>query len=179
MKQAIKGDLLLYADDSCILCQHKDVSVIEKTLNEDFSSLCEWFVANKLSIHFREDKTKSTLFASKKKVKSAGSLNIKYNNIDIKQYSNVCYLGCILDETLSGEPMALKVISKINTRLRFLYRNRNVLSEALKRMLCNAITQPHFDYASTVWYPNLTLRLKKKIQTSQNKCIRFCLQLNY
>ena len=68
MKQAIKGDLLLYADDSCILCQHKDVSVIENTLNEDFSSLCDWFVDNKLSIHFGEDKTKSILFASKKKL---------------------------------------------------------------------------------------------------------------
>lgn len=27
-----------------------------------FSSLCEWFVGNQLTIHFREDKTKSILF---------------------------------------------------------------------------------------------------------------------
>ena len=93
MKQAIKSDLILYADDSCILYQHKEVKVIEEKLNEDFSSLCDWFVDNKLSIHFGEDKTKSILFASKKKVKSAGKLCIKYNDIDIKQYSNVCYLG--------------------------------------------------------------------------------------
>ena len=56
MKQAIKGNLLLYADDSCILCQHKD-GVIEKTLNKDFSNFCDWFVDYKLSIHFGEDKT--------------------------------------------------------------------------------------------------------------------------
>lgn len=30
---------------------------------------------------------------------------------EIKHHSKVTYLGCILDETLSGESMALKVIS--------------------------------------------------------------------
>ena len=28
------------------------------------------------------------------------------------------------------------------------------------------------------WYPNLTKKLKNRIQTSQNKCIRFCLKLD-
>ena len=44
-------------------------------------------------------------------------------------------------------------------------------------MLCNALIQPHYDYACSAWYPNLTKRLTKKIQTSQNKCIRYCLKL--
>ena len=37
--------------------------------------------------------------------------------------------------------------------------------------------QPHFDYACSAWYPNLTQNLSKKLQTTQNKWIRFCLQL--
>ena len=44
-------------------------------------------------------------------------------------------------------------------------------------MLCNALIQPHFDYASCAWYPNLNKKLKQKLQITQNKCIRFCLQL--
>ena len=36
----------------------------------------------------------------------------------IKQYSEVTYLGCILDESLSGESMALNVVSKVNRRLK-------------------------------------------------------------
>ena len=31
--------LLLYADDLCILYQHKDIVQIEKRLNEDFENL--------------------------------------------------------------------------------------------------------------------------------------------
>ena len=43
-------------------------------------------------------------------------------DVKFKQYSKVTYLGCELDESLSGEAIALKVINKINGRLKFLYR---------------------------------------------------------
>ena len=35
---------------------------MEKKLNEDSENVCDWFVLNKLSIHLREDKTKSIFF---------------------------------------------------------------------------------------------------------------------
>ena len=50
------------------------------------------------------------------------TLEIKYGNFNIKQYSKVTYLACELDQNLSREAIALKVINKINSRLRFLYR---------------------------------------------------------
>ena len=34
----------LYADDTCIFYQDKDVEKIEKALKMEFSSLCEWFI---------------------------------------------------------------------------------------------------------------------------------------
>ena len=107
MPKSVECDLFLYADDSCLVFQHKNVKEIEKQLNEDFSNLCDWFVENKLSIHFRDDKTKSILFASKLKLKKVGKLDITYKNIRISQHSKVNYLGCVLDETLNGESMAL------------------------------------------------------------------------
>ena len=86
--------------------------------------------------------------------------------------------GCLLDETMSGESMALKTIKKINQKLKFLYRKNRFLTPELRRLLCNAIIQPHFDYACSAWYPNLTQKLKKKLQVMQNKCVCFCLQLD-
>ena len=120
---------------------------------------------------------KSILFASKMKVKKVEKLDITYNNIKIKQHSKVTYLGCILDETLNGESMALHVINKINAKIKFLYRKNRLSSPALRRLLCNAIIQPHFDYACSAWYPNLNKVLRNKLQTAQNKCVRFCLHL--
>ena len=103
MKQVIASELLLYADDSCIVFQHKDVKYIENQLNQDFRNLCDWFIDNKLSKHFGKDKTKSILFASKHKVKKGAKLLISYHDIEIKQHSSVSYLGCVLNQTLSGE----------------------------------------------------------------------------
>ena len=114
ISQVIHSNLFLYADDSGLTFQHKDVHTIEHQLNKDFANLCEWFVDNKLSIHLGEEKTKCILFGSKLKLKNAGKLNIMYNGIEIKQYSKVTYLGCLLEETMSGESMALKTIKKIN-----------------------------------------------------------------
>ena len=67
------------------------------------------------------------------------------------------YLGCVMDETMSGEPMTLKVINKIKVSL----LENSFLIPGLRRMLCNALIQPHFDYACSVWYPNLNAKLKK------------------
>ena len=73
--------------------------------------------------------------------------------------------------------MAVKVLAKVNGKLRFLYRQGKYLNKRLRRMLCNTIIQPHFDYASSAWYPNLGKGLKKKLQIAQNKCVRYCLYL--
>ena len=76
-------------------------------------------------------------------------------------------LGLVLDETMSGEPMALKVINKINGK--FLYRKNRFLSPELRRMLCNALIQTHFDYA---WYPNLTEKKNEKGNSNHAKQMR-------
>ena len=43
--------------------------LILKNLNEDFAKMCDWLDDNKVSIDFGENKTKSILFASKRKIK--------------------------------------------------------------------------------------------------------------
>ena len=78
---------------------------------------------------------------------------------------------------MSGEAMAKKVLKKVNGRMKFLYRQSRYLSYSLKRMLCNTLIQPHYDFACCSWYPNLTKSLKVKLQTAQNSCMRYCLGL--
>ena len=94
------------------------------------------------------------------------SLNIVYNGIKIKQYAKVKYLGCILDESLPGESMALNVIDKITPPL----------TPLLSRLLHKVLILPLFGYACTAWFPNLSTKLRLRLQTTQNKWKRFCLQ---
>ena len=81
----------------------------------------------------------------------------------------ITYLGCVLDKSMSGEPMALKVVNKINRKLRFLYRKNNFLTPELRKMLCNALIQQHLG-TFTAWYSNLTkkTKTKKKIKIIQD-----------
>ena len=128
MPQAVETDLFLYVDDTGLVFQHKDINKMNEQLNKGFHNIYLWFIDNKLSIHFGEDKTKCILFSSKQKMKRAGKLDF--------------------------------------------------LTPDLRRLLCKALIQKHFDYVCSSWFPNLNQKLKKKLQTTQNKCIRFCLQLS-
>ena len=72
----------------------------------------------------------------------------------------------------------MKVINKSNDSLKFLYRKNRYLTPYLKRVLCNALIQPHFDYGGSAWCPNLNKKFNSKLQTIQSRCMKYCLQLN-
>ena len=56
--------------------------------------------------------------------------------------------------------MASKVLKKINGKLKFLYVQSRRLTPAFKKPLCNALTQSHFDYRCSSWFPLLEKNLK-------------------
>ena len=95
----------------------------------------------------------------------------------IKQHETVEYLGCQLNSKLSGEAMASKVLKKINAKLKFLHRQSRHLTPEQRRLLCNAIIQPHFDYGCSSWFPLFKKNLKLRLQKALHKCIHFCLSL--
>ena len=144
MPQAAHSDLFLYADDSSLTFQHKYLFAMKHQLNKDFVYLFQWFVDNKLNTYLGEGKTKCLLFGLKQKLKNVGKLNIMHNGTELKQYSKVTYLGCLLEETMSGKSMVLKTIKKRNLQIKVLYRKNRLLTQELRRLLCHAIMQPHF-----------------------------------
>ena len=62
---------------------------------------------------------------------------ITYKDVKIKQYSKVTYLGCVLDECLTGGSMAMQVCTKVTSKLNFLYRKNRFFSKDLRKL--------HFD----------------------------------
>ena len=66
-----------------------------------------------------------------------------------------------MDGAMSGKPMALKVINKINGKLNFVYRKNSFLTPGLRRMLCNALIHQ-------IWIihaPRGTLTLMQSLET--------------
>ena len=80
----------LFADDTCLFCQHKVINKIENQLNEDFCNnvigFCNWIGF----IHFGEDKAKSILFVSKFKRKNIKKFDIlKSKNMGIYKLNKI------------------------------------------------------------------------------------------
>ena len=44
----------LFANDTSIFYSHKDLRNVEMTLNNELAKVCEWFIANKLTLNVSE-----------------------------------------------------------------------------------------------------------------------------
>ena len=89
----------------------------------------------------------------------------------------LAHLGVELDQSLSGSQIADKIISSSNAKLKFLYRQTRHFDTDTKKLLTSALIQCHFDYASSSWYSGLTKKYKNRLQTTQNKIVRFLLNV--
>ena len=176
MESSVTCKLLLYADDSALLISGKSIGVIEQLLTDELNKVHEWLIDNKLSIHL--GKTEVILYGPPRKSKGK-ILNVTCGNIAIGCKDSVTYLGAELDRKLSGELMANKILKKVNSRLKFLYRKSKFLNMKTRQMLVSALVQCHFDYACSFWFKSITQLTRTKLVRSQNKAIRFILNKNY
>ena len=149
---------------------------VEQKLAVELTKVSRWLADNRLSLHL--GKTQSIVFTNKRNLRNRNVLNIAYNGVDIKGAKSVNYLGLKLDHDLNGSLIAQKIISRANSRLKFMYRHKSCLSQKVRKILCTALISSHFDYYCCSWYSSLSLKYKKKLQICQNKIIRFISNLS-
>ena len=163
----------MYADDSLLIVSGKDVKKVEHTLEMEMNKISKWLQSNKLSLHL--GKTESIVFGSKCKLRNVSEMKISCNDVKIEAKSSVKYLGVVLDQDMSGETTGSKIVKKVNGGLKFLYRKSEFLNFKNRKLLCSALLQSRFDYGHNVYYRGLREDIKTKLQTAQNKIIRFIL----
>ena len=82
----------------------------------------------------------------------------------------IIYMTC----TWYSSEACIGIVAYLNTQCsQFLYRYQHCLSQSLKKNLSSALLQCHFDYCCSSWYFNLSTKLRRKLQTTQNKIVRF------
>ena len=74
-------------------------------------------------------KTELILFGSKRKLKRVPNFSITHRGTTVKSTSEVKYLGLKIDQNLSGSNIAMDIISKSNSRLKYLYRQAENLNK--------------------------------------------------
>ena len=166
--------LILYADDSALLVSGTSVSVIEETLVDELTFLCEWLVDNKFSIHLL-GKTESILFGSNEKIRKQSTMKIICGDNEVTAKDNVKYLGVSLDQSLEGKYIAESILKKGNSRLKFLWRPAKYLNRNSRKLFATSLILCHFDYACSAWFEGPQVNLQKKLPIFQNKTMRFIL----
>ena len=92
---------ILFADDTNIFFQHKNISELTKIVNHELSFVASWFKANKLTLH-----------PARKKINLDGlSINIDKNSINRVEHTK--FLGVIIHQNLSWQAHIKAISSKI------------------------------------------------------------------
>jgi calcineurin-like phosphoesterase family protein len=104
------------------------------------------------------------LFGPKRKIRQIKKCYVKCYEHVITSTEVVKYLGVHIDKYLNFENIVSNIVSKVNGRLKFLYRNAKCLDPRSRKTLSTALIQCYFDYSWSSWYSGLGSGLTKKLQ---------------
>ena len=139
-------DFHLFADDSNLLCTHKNLQSLERNLNDQLSKVIEWFCANKLSLNI--EKSNFVLFHPKK-----ANFPMKLNicGKEIKQKKSIKYLGVLIDCLLNWKDHVYELSKKISRGIGILLKLRNLISIHTLKQVYYSIIYSFLTYAVMVW----------------------------
>ena len=174
LPRAIKNSTTsMYADDTSLCFQSKDLSRVNEALNEDLSRLDAWLISNKLSLNVA--KTKSMLVSTKAKRKALNksnqNLQVNINGTELEVVSKIKLLGVLLDNSLDWKEQVQAVSLKVSRGLGILKHSKKFLPFSALTSLYTSIVEPHFQYCCSVWGCAGTTEINR-LQKLQNRAAR-------
>ena len=145
------SQVVQFADDTVLYCSGKSIAVLEHKLNEDLSSVQEYFAENQLIMNVSKGKTESIVFGTHRKLNmTAKSINIYYNGHKISSATHYKYLGIQLDQTLTLADHFNAVYKKASNKLYLLNRLRSKLTREAALQIYRGIIMPALLYNSSM-----------------------------
>lgn len=174
-KLKLKGELSLYADDTCLFYFADKIESIIQDAQDDLNMLNIWFQCNLLTLNVA--KTHYVIFAAKNKTINEFE-PLKINNVTISRSDSEKYLGLILDDQLTWKPHIGKLRSKLVSLTGALRSIVGCLPLKVRYTIYNSLVKPHIDYLIEVWGSAAKTNLDL-IQTSQNRLIKTLFHFDY
>ena len=147
-------DLIRFADDTNVFFSHKNVDVIQKTLNDELPKLSDWCNANKLSVNLK--KSKFMIFRPRQKRQTL-DIKLEINHCAIERVKETLFWGVILDETFSWKPHIANVARKISKSIGVNYKASFCLPTSSLLTLYYSLVYLYLVYCVSVWgstYPS-------------------------
>ena len=164
---------ILFADDTTIYDQNKDLDFLKWNLEQELSKLVDWFNANKLTLNV--DKTQYLLFKpnQKKQQERTGKIvTMKIDNNELIPSTHVKFLGIWLDHQLNWNYQFQVTIHKIQKNRALLQIGQKYLPPSTKVMIYYAHIYSHLSYCIRIWGNMMNRAQIKQLQTEQNKCVK-------
>ena len=164
---------ILFADDTTVLFENKNINVLNNILLREISKVMKWFSVNKLLINL--SKTNTMLFTNKR---GNPKLNIFVEDICLEEKQSVTFLGVIIDNKLLWKDHIKLVCSKISKSIGILCYLRHVYPLHILRMLYMSLIFSYLNYCNLVWGSACESHLKPLL-TLQKKAVRIITKSAY
>lgn len=170
----VQSKMHSYADDCQIYLsfQPDEANYFIPILNSDLDSLNEWSANNALKLN--PTKTTALLIGTVKQCEKISLVDkIFINHLPISVNLHCKNLGLTIDQNLKFTKHVNEIIKVAYSRLKCLYKFRNILSTSVKLKLTESLIISVLDYCDVVYGPCLSVADSNKIQVLQNMCMRY------
>ena len=164
---------ILYADDTTIYINGKNLASLFDCVNNDLTFLSDWFKANNLKLNIK--KTNYVIFTNKN-IDSPKTLKI--DGTPINKVLNIKFLGVHLDSLMTWEVHTKYVEKKLASGLYVLNTLKNKLPTKILKNLYYILIHPHLTYGCILW-GNTYKKYLHKIIILQKKSIRILCHTKY
>ena len=161
---------VLFADDTNIFYSHKDLKILNDTLNIEISKVSNWFKSNKLSLNIK--KTHFIYF----KLHSHNEdtlIHINIDDIPLEKKMNSKFLGVYIDESLTWNEHLHHVTTCISRNIGIISKLKFFLPRSTLFLLYNSLILPYISYCNVVWGTCGSTKINSTFEL-QKKVIRIC-----
>ena len=167
-------DFILFADDTTLLCQFDPMNPQEDNINQELRKVETWLKCNKLALNVK--KTQAIIY--QKPNENSSKIQVQLAGKQLKFSNSINFLGIIFDEKLCFSDHVKKVRAKLSRSLGMLNRAKNFIPLKSRKLLYNALIQPHLSYGIELWGGS-GKNILDVVQKLQNKAIRFVENTSY
>ena len=166
----------LYADDTCIYVENKNVDLVVNTLNKELTVVSKWLKNNRLVLNTA--KCEFVLLGSRKRLKNVHPQNVSIESNVIHRVTHLKYLGIMIDECLNWNIQVEKIIKDITSSIYLLKRIRPYITQNSAMLFYKSIIQAKFDYCDVIW-GNCGKGSLNRLQKLQNRALRIVLNVEW
>ena len=140
----------MFADDTTVTTSGISIVQTIQNVNRDMVNLCEWLIANKLSLNI--GKTEHMFIASDDTLNKISDSTVIYlADEPLKRVRKSKSLGVYVDERLSWSPQIDAVAGKVSSAIGGLKQIRHLINKETALTIHNSLILPLFDYCDIVW----------------------------